>query len=205
MRQTPEQRAISRAQDIRIALGGSGSLLDPFPPRPTGMHRKTYARFGSHGNARGAGQWVCIALARRGQSFVEGAAIRLANRTEYGFGLGNETTSLMSANCTSGATKATYAIKVLSETWAAAQENAQRARLQPCSQDQDGERQLALPMCCAAKSLRCEVPRGSMQRCEASSDIRSLIALSNFLSPHVPREYPEFALDGAPSPKDPPF
>ena len=31
-----------RAQRIRMKLGGSGSLGDPFPPRPKGMHKRTY-------------------------------------------------------------------------------------------------------------------------------------------------------------------
>jgi hypothetical protein len=29
---------------IRIQLGGSGILADPFPAKPKGMHRRTYQR-----------------------------------------------------------------------------------------------------------------------------------------------------------------
>lgn len=36
------QRAITRAQDVRMRLGGSGSMDEPFPPKPKGMHWRTY-------------------------------------------------------------------------------------------------------------------------------------------------------------------
>ena len=39
-----EGRARLRAQRIRRRLGGSGSLLVPFPSKPKGMHWRTYAR-----------------------------------------------------------------------------------------------------------------------------------------------------------------
>jgi hypothetical protein len=37
-------RLISKAQKIRQHLGGSASLIEPFPPRPKGMHCRTYSR-----------------------------------------------------------------------------------------------------------------------------------------------------------------
>jgi hypothetical protein len=37
-------RAASQAHEQRARLGQSGSLEDPFPPKPTGMHWKTYRR-----------------------------------------------------------------------------------------------------------------------------------------------------------------
>jgi|SRR5208282_3506560 len=41
-RKPARYRGLHRAQKIRIKLGGSGSLADPFPPKPSGMHRRTY-------------------------------------------------------------------------------------------------------------------------------------------------------------------
>jgi hypothetical protein len=38
------QRAVTRAQNVRIKLGGSGSMDDGFPPKPKGMHWRTYRR-----------------------------------------------------------------------------------------------------------------------------------------------------------------
>lgn len=37
-------RAISRVQKLRMRLGESANLLEPFPGRPRGMHRWTYHR-----------------------------------------------------------------------------------------------------------------------------------------------------------------
>lgn len=42
--ETPKFRRIRRARKIRMALGGGESLADPFPERPGGMHRSSYAR-----------------------------------------------------------------------------------------------------------------------------------------------------------------
>lgn len=41
-RESDEDRLFTRAQNIRIRLGGSGSLVDLFPPKPKGMHWRTY-------------------------------------------------------------------------------------------------------------------------------------------------------------------
>jgi len=38
------ERCRIKAQKIRARVGGGPSLLDPFPRRPRGMHRRTYAR-----------------------------------------------------------------------------------------------------------------------------------------------------------------
>jgi hypothetical protein len=38
------KRLISKAQKIRQRLGGSASLIKPFPSKPKGMHCRTYSR-----------------------------------------------------------------------------------------------------------------------------------------------------------------
>jgi hypothetical protein len=42
--ESPPYRDLSRAQKIRMRLGGSPSLLEPFPEKPRGMHWQTYDR-----------------------------------------------------------------------------------------------------------------------------------------------------------------
>jgi hypothetical protein len=36
------RRQLQRARSIRVKLGGSGSLYDPFPPKPKWMRETTY-------------------------------------------------------------------------------------------------------------------------------------------------------------------
>jgi len=42
--QSPHWRTLAKAQKIRMQLGGSGSLDEPFPAKPKGMHERTYMR-----------------------------------------------------------------------------------------------------------------------------------------------------------------
>jgi hypothetical protein len=42
--EVPIERAISKAQKIRMGLGGSGDLFRPFPEKPKRMHLRTYLR-----------------------------------------------------------------------------------------------------------------------------------------------------------------
>jgi hypothetical protein len=43
-KENPRDRAISRVQKMRMRLGGSPSLLEPFPEKPRWMHGRTYHR-----------------------------------------------------------------------------------------------------------------------------------------------------------------
>ena len=42
--ESAKHRALHAAVKVREKLGGSGSLVDPFPPKPKGMHWRTYER-----------------------------------------------------------------------------------------------------------------------------------------------------------------
>jgi hypothetical protein len=42
--QSTKTRRLGKAVEQRLKMGGTGSLLDPFPPRPKGMRETTYGR-----------------------------------------------------------------------------------------------------------------------------------------------------------------
>ncbi len=48
-RESWEDRLRRRARTIRLRLGGSANLLEPFPARRKGMHRETYERWRRNG------------------------------------------------------------------------------------------------------------------------------------------------------------
>jgi hypothetical protein len=63
--ETPRQRNISRARMIRMRLGGGESLLDPFPPKPRGMHERTYDRIRAKSEAADGAAFGQLRLPRR--------------------------------------------------------------------------------------------------------------------------------------------
>ena len=57
--ETPMHRGIRQARKIRMKLGGSANLCEPFPEKPKGMHRRTYQRLQARAEtaSRSAGKW----------------------------------------------------------------------------------------------------------------------------------------------------
>jgi hypothetical protein len=53
----PWERALQRAQSIRMRLGGSGSLHEPIGPKPKGMHETTYANLRVRALVEGQKAW----------------------------------------------------------------------------------------------------------------------------------------------------
>jgi len=50
-------RLLRRAKTIRMRLGGSGATIEPFPPKPKGMHWTTYARLAQRCQGIEATMW----------------------------------------------------------------------------------------------------------------------------------------------------
>jgi hypothetical protein len=53
-REPPHYRALNRAQSIRMKLGGSASMAEPFPSKPKSMHWRTYWRLRQTAEKAGA-------------------------------------------------------------------------------------------------------------------------------------------------------
>ena len=62
-RERAYERALTRTQDIRMKLGGSPSLAEPFPDKPKGMWWRTYRRL--RGEAREAEYQSWLGVAQR--------------------------------------------------------------------------------------------------------------------------------------------
>jgi hypothetical protein len=59
-RENPWDRAMRRAQKLRLKLGESTSLLEPFPARPKGMHRVTYWRLSRRAQDADGRAWLSM-------------------------------------------------------------------------------------------------------------------------------------------------
>jgi hypothetical protein len=54
----PEIRYLNQAQKIRMKLGGSANMLQPFPDKPSGMHWDTYFRLRERSEAAANNSYV---------------------------------------------------------------------------------------------------------------------------------------------------
>lgn len=54
-------RIMRKAQNIRERLGGSGSMAEPFPSKPKGMHWKTYLRLKNEADRYEGKSWHLMA------------------------------------------------------------------------------------------------------------------------------------------------
>jgi hypothetical protein len=64
--ESAHQRGLWKSQKIRMRLGGSPSMLDEFPGKPKGMHRRTYDRMcGLHDAAEGRSSIGLMQLVER--------------------------------------------------------------------------------------------------------------------------------------------
>ena len=61
-RESPYYRGVSKAQKIRLKLGGSQYMLEPFPEKPKGMHWRTYLRLFRKARAAEEKSWMVQAV-----------------------------------------------------------------------------------------------------------------------------------------------
>ena len=54
--QMPLHRGLEQARNIRMRLGGSADLLEPFPGKPKGMHKRTFLRLRARAEAAMSGR-----------------------------------------------------------------------------------------------------------------------------------------------------
>ncbi len=60
-RELAYDRALTRTQDIRMKLGGSRSLAEPFPDKPKGMWWRTYWRLRGDAQEAEYRSWLGVA------------------------------------------------------------------------------------------------------------------------------------------------
>jgi hypothetical protein len=73
-RESPSGRALIRAQAIRMILGGTGSMADPFPGKPKNMHWCTYWRLSEAAEAaenRSWPPWIVKRLLASAQDYLD--------------------------------------------------------------------------------------------------------------------------------------
>jgi len=73
-REDQATRLISKAQKIRRRLGGSASLMEPFPSKPRYMHRRTYDRL----------WWKTHEVEEAGLQAILGQLERMSARISFG-------------------------------------------------------------------------------------------------------------------------
>jgi hypothetical protein len=57
--ESPQHRALSKSQKIRMRLGGGPSVLDLFPKKPPRMHWRTYGRLFNKA-ATAQARWIAL-------------------------------------------------------------------------------------------------------------------------------------------------
>jgi len=58
--ESPSNRALRRAQSIRMKLGGSTNIVEPFPQKPKGMHWSTYLQLRKEAKQAADQSWPSV-------------------------------------------------------------------------------------------------------------------------------------------------